>query len=335
MIYLLLPLALVVFVFAFTYREYCKVFRIRGKDASGFYDFFLARYPSLKTQPFFCPSGKERLACLQFYYADKPKALLVMVHGYGWNMEYYFPQAEYFARAGHLVVIFDGMGIGRSTGESIHGLPQHMLDTAAVLDYVAADAALSALPLLLYGHSWGGYAADAVLCCKPYPVQAIVSVSAYHVPLAVMAATLREKYGRGLSRILIIPPAMFQRMSFGAAASYSAAGGLKLAACPVLVVHSKEDAVVPFGENYQKIRAAHAGKPNFQFWALEGGNHNIGIPHDVNEQRMQLQRELRQAGAQETLRTALWEMQLIVDEEMLERFAAFYDEALGRSAEEN
>ena len=328
MLWLLIPLALVVFVVAFTHREYCKVFRMRGKEATGFYDFFLSRYPALKVQPFSCPSGQEQLVGIQFSYTDEPKALLVMVHGYGWNMEDYFPQAEFFARAGFWVILFDGMGIGRSTGENIHGLPQHMLDAAAILDYVAADAALSALPLLLYGHSWGGYAADAVFCCKPYPARAVVSVSAYHEPLAVMAATLRDKYGSFLSRILILPPAMFQRMSFGRAAGFSAARGLSLAKCPVLVVHSKEDGVVPLAENYRKIFDAHQGKPNFRFLVLEGSNHNIGIPHEVNERRIQLQRELRRTEAPEGLQQTLWEFQMMIDVEMLGQFAAFYDECL-------
>ena len=335
MIWLLIPLALVVFVFAFTYQEYCKVFHVRGRETTAFYDYFFSQYPALKVRAFSCLSGKETLAGMQLTYTEKPKALVVMVHGYGWNMEHYFPQTEFFARAGYLVVIFDGMGMGRSSGKNIHGLPQHMLDTAAVLDYVGADPMLSSLPLLLYGHSWGGYAADAVLCCKPYPVRAIVSVSAYNEPLAAMAAKLRSQYGSALSRILIVPPAIFQRMSFGAAAGFSAVSGLGRAECPVLVAHSREDAVVLFGDNYKKILEAHQGKPNFRFLALEGSNHNIGIPYAVNEQRLQLQRELRRTEEQEALRKELWEAQMMIDEDVLTQFAAFFDESLQFSVGES
>ena len=327
MIGFFIALVLIGFIFVFTYGEYSKVFNIRGKESTDFCDYFLARLPTLKAEPFTFLSGKETLAGMRFSYTVEPKALLVMVHGYGWNMEDYFPQAELFARQGYLVLIFDGMGIGRSSGASIHGLPQHMLDAAAMLDYVAADATLAALPLLLYGHSWGGYAADAVHCGKRYPVRAIVSVSAYNEPLAVMEKTLQDKYG-WLSRILIVPPVIFQRLAFGKAANYSAVRGLGQVDCPVLVVHSRGDTMLPFAGNYQKIYDAHRDKSNFCFIPLEGENHNIGIPHGVNERRIALQRELRKAEEKEALSAELWAVQMVIDEEMLGQFAAFFEESL-------
>ena len=327
MIGLLAVLILIALLFVYTHRKYGRVFDIRGKESTGFYDYFLARFPDLKAEPFTCPSGGEMLAGLQFSYTDAPKALLVMVHGYGWNMEDYFPQAEFFARRGYLVLIFDGTGIGRSSGASIHGLPQHMLDVAAVLDYVAADEDLSVLPLLLYGHSWGGYAADAVLCCKGYPVRAIVSVAAYNEPLAVIEATLREQFGwAGI--VFLMPPLLFQRLTFGKAAGYSAVWGLGLAECPVLVTHSRGDRTLHFDSNYKKIYDAHREKANFRFLPLKGENHNIGIPFEVNQRRIVLQREQRRNGEQAGLNEELWAVQMIVDEEILGRFAAFFDESL-------
>jgi pimeloyl-ACP methyl ester carboxylesterase len=323
-----IPILLVFIAFVVTHREYCKYFHIRGRESTQFYEYFLSQYPELKARPFSCPSGKETLRGVQLYYNDKAKGLIVMVHGFGWNMEHYFPQAEYLARAGYCIILFDGMGMGRSTGTQIHGLPQHMMDVSAVLDYIQSMPALSPLPLMLYGHSWGGYAADAVPCEKYYPIRAILSVAAYNEPMGAMEATLRAQYGVW-NRVLILPLFLYQRAAFGRRAGYSAVRGLSLVDCPVLLLHSRDDRILSFQDNFEKIKKALGDKPNIQFWDVEGSNHNLGIPGEVNEKRQELQRRIRQTTDPDGhLQQELWDLQMIVDETILNKFLDFYDQSL-------
>jgi pimeloyl-ACP methyl ester carboxylesterase len=249
-----------------------------------------------------------------------------MAHGYGFNLETYLPQAEYFAKAGYSIVLFDGTGVGRSAGSGIRGLPQHILDLAAVLDYVKSAPELSALPLLLYGHSWGGYAANALPCHKSYPIKAIVSVSAYNKPLGAMKPRLRKRYGI-FGVVLTLPLALFQRMRFGRMAGYTSIRGLAHTDYPALIVHSKNDPILPFKDNYGKIKNALATRRNTRFLEVKSDNHNLGIPADISERVRCLRKHLRQTRDANT-ENDLWELQMAVDEEMLKGFVEYYDSCL-------
>jgi len=333
-IIVLVILLIIVLFFLATYIGYNKAFHVRGRGATEFYEYFLSLRPGLKAMPFSCRCGKETIAGIRLSYVDNPKGLVVMVHGYGWNMEHYFPQAEYLAKAGYCIVLFDGVGIGRSTGRSIRGLPQHMLATSAVLDYVQSEPELSSLPLALYGHSWGGYAANAVSCYKPYPIKAIISVSAYNKPLGALSVTIRNRYG-GLWRVIMLPLALCQYAGYGRVAGYSSMRGLAAANCNALVMHSKGDTVLPFDDNFRIIRNALADRPDIEFRAVDGRNHNLGIPEDVNERRRQIQRQIRQAKDSQELLRQLWDMQMIIDEKVLEDFVGFYDRSLRATYTQN
>ncbi len=58
---------------------------------------------------------------------------------------------------------FDCTGSHESRGKGTTGLPQLALDLNAALSYMESDSALDGVPIMLYGHSWGGYAVAAVL----------------------------------------------------------------------------------------------------------------------------------------------------------------------------
>jgi pimeloyl-ACP methyl ester carboxylesterase len=325
---LIAPLAIlgfIVLVFVVAYMQYSRVFSARLSDATLFYDYFFSLYPEIHVQPFSC-RAKERIEGVFLGYREYPKGLIVIVHGYGLNMENYFPQAEYFAKAGYCVILFDGKGVGRSAGSGICGLPQHILDLTAVLDYVESTPELSVLPLVLYGHSWGGYAANALFCHKSYPIKAIVSISAYNEPLGAIKARIRKRYGI-FSGILTLPLALFQRVQFGRAAGYTSARGLARTDCPTFILHSKNDPILPFEDNFGKIKKTLAAKRNIRFWAVEGDNHNLGIPRDVSERCRRLQKQIRQT--QDTsAQKELWELQILIDEDLLKCFVEYYDACL-------
>lgn len=107
----------------------------------------------------------------------------------------YLPECEYFCRAGYAVLAFDGSGVGVSDG-ILYGLPQHILDLKACLDYVNSSLELNRFPLLLYGHSWGGYAADCVSALGQYPIRGIISASAFQVSTAGIGPYLERHWGK-------------------------------------------------------------------------------------------------------------------------------------------
>jgi pimeloyl-ACP methyl ester carboxylesterase len=312
-------------VFVAAHIQYSHVFNARSSDASPFYEHFLSLHPEMGARPFTC-RAKESVSGVCLGYREDPKGLIVMAHGYGLNMENYLSQAEYFAKAGYRAILFDGTGVGRSAGSGIRGLPQHILDLAAVLDYVESVPELSSLPLLLYGHSWGGYAANALSCHKSYPIRAIVSLSAYNKPLGAIKPRVRKRYGI-LTDILMLPLAIFQRAQFGRAAGFTSVRGLARTDYPAFIVHSKNDPILPFEDNFGTMKNELAGRRNIRFLAMEGDNHNLGIPRDVSERSRYLRKQLRQTHGTSTQKE-LWELQMAVDEELLKSFIEYYDSCL-------
>ena len=69
------------------------------------------------------------------------------------------PETMHFVDSGYSVLTYDATGTGASGGSGTRGLAQSALD----LDAALTRAEQEDLPILLFGHSWGGYAAAAVL----------------------------------------------------------------------------------------------------------------------------------------------------------------------------
>ena len=78
----------------------------------------------------------------------------------------------------------------------------------------AARPELSALPLLLYGHSWGGYAADCIGALEPFPIRGIVSAAGFYGSLSALAPYTRRHYGP-LAPLPLLGIRLYQRLHFG------------------------------------------------------------------------------------------------------------------------
>ena len=60
--------------------------------------------------------------------------------------------------SGYSVLTYDATGTGASGGSGTRGLAQSALD----LDAALTRAEQEDLPILLFGHSWGGYGLDRI-----------------------------------------------------------------------------------------------------------------------------------------------------------------------------
>jgi hypothetical protein len=100
------------------------------------------------------------------YGEENTKALAVVVHGFGGNSENYLPQINAFVENGYRVLSYDGTGVFESEGESRVNFYQASEDLRACIKYINADDSLNSLPLILYGHSQGGFAVCDVLNFK-------------------------------------------------------------------------------------------------------------------------------------------------------------------------
>ena len=315
---------------------YRKLFDMRMAEPTGFLEFFLSRNPGIDHEEFSCEaSSGDTINGLKFKPEGEPKGLIVFTHGYNRSIENYLKEAELFADAGFMVIFFDGVGVGRSTGKSFKGLPQHILDMEDVLTFIENDRYLSSLPLLLFGHSWGGYAMNCVECFRDHGQKAMISVAAFNDVTDTLRPFSEARYGSWAPITLYLTKA-FSKKIFGKAASFTSIKGLSKVTCPVLVCQSKDDRLVSFDRNFTKIKEKYEGRENFTFREFDGRDHDMLTPPENDRRQLAILKQLREEKIAVTreeyernpLVQELWELQGETDEKLIAEFVDFYNSAL-------
>lgn len=187
------------------------------------------------------PSGNNTLTGYLFG-EDNSQGLVVIAHGLGGGAEDYLAETTYFVDHGWRVLAYDCTGSHASDGKGTIGLAQSALDLHAALTYVESEDSLNDLPIMLYGHSWGGYAVTAVLNYD-HQVSAVASIAGYNSP----ATMLREQLGSmmGPRAAMAYPFASaYQTMLFGSAARMTAVDGINRVDIPVMIIHGQQDEMI-------------------------------------------------------------------------------------------
>ena len=318
-------LIILVIAIALVYLEYRRTFYIRMCEPTGFLDNYLAEHPELDHTDFSCTSSRGSLIHgVLFTPKSAPKALIVMTHGYNMSCENYLPLGRIFCEAGFMVLMFDGIGVGMSEGQSIYGLPQHIFDMKSVLDTVGADPELGKLPLLLFGHSWGGYAACTVPCLKDYPIRGILACAPFRKSSSSMTPSIKRRYP-AVASMLIASVEFLERLIFGPIASVTSSDGLKKIDCPVKLYHSRDDSVISFKESFETMKEELSGCDNITFIEMDGRNHDLYLrPENDRRQRLIL-KEMKRSGDTDALRSELWQLMSETDEELAAEFVDFFN----------
>ena len=211
-------------------------------------------------------------------YGEPGEALVVISHGLGATAETYLPQTMWFVDQGYSVFTYDATGTGASQGKTTVGLSQSVLDLDAALNCVEEDSALSGLPLLLFGHSWGGYAAAEILAYD-HDVTASVSLSGYAVPMKMMCETASDYCGPAayLGAPFVL---LHQWVLFGSAANGSAVDAVNGCAVPILIVQGLADTTVRPDGAALSAQREKLTNPKVEILLLEGEDHmSLLRPH--------------------------------------------------------
>ncbi|MBP5216346.1 MAG: alpha/beta hydrolase [Bacilli bacterium] len=139
-------------------------------------------------------SGQTRLKGY-FYPVKNPKAVVVCCHGLAGMADDNFSLCiDYFVRRGYAAIALDLTASGESGGLGVSGLQQGPLDINALEREIHANSEWRKLPLVLFGHSWGGYSVVASTYFDQSPV-AICELSGFSTPVDVMMSFPSEKIG--------------------------------------------------------------------------------------------------------------------------------------------
>ncbi len=186
-------------------------------------------------------SGKNTLQGY-LYEVEEPQGLVITVHGMHGDSDSHLSEAFYFVDSGFSVFSFDGTGTGDSTGRTVVGLQQMVPDLTAAIKYISAEPRLSELPILLYGHSMGGYAA-AVAAASSDNVAAVVSIAGFDSPMEVMLNSGKRMCG---DVAIIGYPFLYlyNKMVFGSDVNRSAVDAINRSDAAFLIVYGADDRVI-------------------------------------------------------------------------------------------
>jgi pimeloyl-ACP methyl ester carboxylesterase len=176
------------------------------------------------------------------YGMGNDNGLVVISEGLGGTADDYLPMIMYFVDKSWRVFAFNNTGVGGSEGESVRGLTQSVVDLDAALAYIKNSSIFIDLPVMLVGHSWGGYAVCAVLNYN-HNVNAAVSFAGYNNGSDFFKEMAVLVVG-GIYYALSPQGWAIEKQLFGDTTKLNAVDGINKADIPVLIVHSSDDEVI-------------------------------------------------------------------------------------------
>jgi len=216
-------------------------------------------------------SGPNRLQGY-VYGEEQNLGLVVVAHGLGGGADIYLPQIRYFVDQGWRVFSYDATGSFDSEGKTTKGFPQSLLDLDAALTFIGTQEEFSGLPILLFGHSWGGYAVATVLHFD-HDISGVVSVSGVNRPMDIVM-----EQGRGLVGSFIKTQYpylwLYQRLLFGKAASLNAVDALNKSGVPALIIHGTGDETVSYDRSSIIAQKDAIKNPNVKFLPISEPRRN-------------------------------------------------------------
>lgn len=187
-----------------------------------------------------------------FIPSDNPRGTLLFFHGNAGNISHRLDSIAIFNRMNLDVFIIDYRGYGQSEGRVSEA--GTYLDAEAAWAYLVETRGIDAGKIIVFGRSLGASIA-AWLASRQRPAALILESSFSSVPS--MAQRLYP----------------FLPVKWLARFSYDTRQYVSRIACPLLVVHSRNDEIIPYAEGRLVFDAAPTDK---QFLDIRGG-HNDGF----------------------------------------------------------
>ncbi len=182
--------------------------------------------------------------------ARQAKGVVLFFHGNAGNISHRLDTLSLMNKMQLTTLIFDYRGFGDSEGSvSEQGV---YLDAAAALDYLTSVRQIPAEEIVYFGRSLGGAIATQ-LASRFTPKALIVESGFSSVPN--MAARIYP----------FLPVRFLSRFDFNTERN------IKSVRCPILIVHSPDDEIIPFEHGLTVFESANQPK---QFLQIRGSHNN-------------------------------------------------------------
>lgn len=206
------------------------------------------------------------------YGSENTKGLVVISHGLGGGAENYTAETKRFVDEGYRVFGYDNTGCYNSEGDNCVGLVQSVIDLDAALTYIEQEDRFKDLPILLYGHSWGGYAVTAIFNYD-HNITASVSVAGFNKPMQMIIEWARGMMG-GFAYVEYPYIWLYQKTVFGNDLEITAVGGINKTDTPILLLHGNGDKTIGINESAIMAYRDQITNPNVQYKICDKENQN-------------------------------------------------------------
>ncbi|MBO4635568.1 MAG: alpha/beta fold hydrolase [Clostridiales bacterium] len=319
---------------------YGMVFGIRYETQS-YLTFSTGNFPGLMRDRYEFASNEGQILTGYRYYREGQdvKGLIIMAHGIGAGHNSYMDCADYFTQNGYDVFAFDVTGNDESEGSNVRGLPQGVIDLDHAISFVEGLDEFSGLPIVLFGHSWGGYSCTSVLNQHP-EVAAVCSVSGFNRSSDLLLFQGEQMIGPVIN-IMMPYLNIYERIKFGEYAVQTSMDGFANSDARIMIVHSEDDDTVGIQYGYDVYYGTYADDPDFVFIRYTDKGHSSILSNGGSREYMrgineQLMQQLDGRTPTEEEREAYYSqavdmdiMATFADTDLLGQVVAFYDEALG------
>ena len=212
--------------------------------------------------------------------AAQPAPAVVLLHGWGGNASTLLSAAQALHRAGYAVLLPESRNHGRSDRDGHSSLPRFAQDLDLALDWLLAQSGIDARRVSALGHSVGG-AAVLLSASRRHDLHAAISVSAFAHPEQVMRrwlAARRVPYwplGWLVNRYV-------ERVIGARFRDIAPLHTLARAQCPVLLLHGRQDVMVPLDDARQLWQ--HRASANVTLLECDGSHEGFDDVAGVTRQ---------------------------------------------------
>ncbi len=214
---------------------------------------------------------------------------IVILHGWGGNIELMLPLAIPFYQAGLNVLLVDARGHGNSDSDAFSSLPRFAEDLGNAIDWLKEKHPKISKKIAILGHSVG---AGAVLleASKRNDINAVISISAFAHPKWMMTRYLKQSHFPNILATLIL-----KYVEWVIGHSFSSFAPLNTVCkvdVPVLIVHGADDSTVPINDAYAIVNNC----PNSHVSLLEVENAGHESVDKIEQQGFNLVNFLKRSG---------------------------------------
>jgi pimeloyl-ACP methyl ester carboxylesterase len=194
---------------------------------------------------------------------------LVVLHGWGSNVELMLPIAAPVRRAGLNVLLCDARNHGQSDSDTFSSLPRFAEDLGQAIAWLKRHQPGRARQIAVLGHSVGAGAA-LFEASRNADIAAVISIGAFAHPAEVTQRSLSHLH---LPRFVTLLVIRYVEWLIGYRfETIAPINTVCRITCPVLLVHGRQDQTVPV-KDARRI-AARCRAPNVRLLVIAGAGHD-------------------------------------------------------------